>query len=321
MIEPENNKSGKYPIRFFLLRLLALFIIVAILDFCTGVILRYYYFRQESGLQFRSTYAIEKTTADILIFGSSRANHHYHPDVFSRRSGMSYYNAGRDGNFMFYHYAVLQAVLKRYTPKKIFLDFNAREFAVSPDNYDRISSLLPYYSSHPEMRSIIELKSPYEKIKLLSSVYPFNSLALTVAAGNMEFNKIRKADNKGYISLAATWKGNVYIDTGAVKYDIDSTVVGLYELFIKDCKKAGINLYIVSSPYFMKSNHTDYSVIIGKQIAAKYEIPFFDHSLDSAFNSKPELFSDIKHLNDQGARIFSEMLIDEILLSETIKKL
>ena len=105
---------------------------------------------------------------------------------------LSFYNAGRDGNFMFYHLAVLKGVLNRYSPKIVILDFVAEEFAQNQYSYDRLSSLLPYYKSHPEMRSIINLKSKYEKIKLLSQIYPYNSLMLTIAVGNSGVNK-RKA--------------------------------------------------------------------------------------------------------------------------------
>ena len=40
---------------------------------------------------------------------------------------LSFYNAGRDGNFMFYHLAVLKGVLNRYSPKIVILDFVAEE--------------------------------------------------------------------------------------------------------------------------------------------------------------------------------------------------
>jgi lysophospholipase L1-like esterase len=52
---------------------------------------------------------------------------------------------------------------------------------------------------------------------------------------------------------------------------------------------------------------------IGKSIAVKYGVPFFDYSHDETLISRPELFSDFLHLNDKGARIFSEMVIDRIL--------
>ena len=93
-----------------------------ILDFGIGRTLRYFYFKETSGLHFRTTYAMEKTEADILIFGSSRANHHYVPEVFEDSLKMKFYNTGRDANGVFFQSAVLKSVLKRYKPKIIIYD-------------------------------------------------------------------------------------------------------------------------------------------------------------------------------------------------------
>lgn len=41
------------------------------LDFIIGMGLKMMYFNQQSGLLYRTTYSIEKTTSDLVIFGSS----------------------------------------------------------------------------------------------------------------------------------------------------------------------------------------------------------------------------------------------------------
>jgi hypothetical protein len=289
-----------------------LFTIIFIFDFSIGNILSYLYFKQESGLQYRTTYSIEKTKADLLIFGSSRANHHYHPDVFEKKLHLSYYNVGRDGNFIFYHYAVLKGILKRYSPKIVILDIVQGEFQLDPNSYDRLSSLLPYYRTHPEMHSIIELRNKYEKLKLLSSIYPYNSSIFTILAGNAEFNKKRKSDIKGYVPVLKTWHNSIQMDYNPVKYKIDSIKVKAYESFIQNCIHSKVKLYIVCSPYFIKSNHTDYSIILAQGIAKKYNIKFWDFSKDSIFINNPKLFGDITHLNDDGAKIFSTKITDNI---------
>jgi hypothetical protein len=303
---------NKNPVIYFLFKLTVFFVIVFILDYSIGTVLRYFYFKQQSGLQYRTTYSIETTEADLLIFGSSRANHHYNPDVFEKRTNLSYYNVGRDGNFIFYHSAVLKGILKRHSPKIVILDFVNREFEQNQDSYDRLSSLLPYYGHHPEMRSIIALKSELEKLKLLSNIYPYNSSMFTIAVGNLGFNKKRKSDNKGYVPLTRIWNEPIRMDTSSGSYKIDSIKVKAYNTFIQDCIQAKIKLYIVCSPYFIKSNHEDYSVLLGKDIAKKNGIEFFDFSIDSVFANSPKLFSDAIHLNESGAKFFSNMLTDSL---------
>src|ERR1700741_1421898 len=141
MIRNILNKIKKRPLQFFFLKICFLFLVLILIDFSVGSILRYFYFRQQSGELYRITYSLEKTNEDILVFGSSRAIHHYHPEVFEKSMHMSCYNTGRDGEHFFYQYAILKGVLKRYTPKIVIFDFIAAEFIKEHEGYDRLSAL------------------------------------------------------------------------------------------------------------------------------------------------------------------------------------
>lgn len=299
----------------FLVRLFLFLIILFLLDFAIGSILKYLYYKQDSGLLYRTTYAIDSTKADVLIFGSSTANHHYYPVAFEKRLHTSCYNAGRDGNSIFYQYAILQGMLNRYSPKIAILDFDHDEFMRDQESYDRISSLLPYYNEHPEMRSIIQLKSPYEKYKLLSKIYPYNSLIFTIAMGNTRFNKSRRNNNdeNGYVPLTEILKGRIGTVTSFKKHELDSTKIKIFESFIRDCVNSNVKLYIILSPVFTKFTFEDRSVVIAQEIAKKFNIPFYDFSNDTLFLNDAGLFADEGHLNDRGAKIYSNIVIDKII--------
>ncbi len=309
----KNSITDKNNIQKIFRNLFLLCITVFILDFIVGGVLKIFYFKQESGLQYRTTYAMEKTTADVLVFGSSTATHNYYPQLFEHRLGMSYDNAGRDGNSTFYHYAVLEAVLKRYLPKLIIYDFDSHEFSKDKDSYERLSSLLPYYKTHPEIRSVVDLKSPYEKIKLWSKIYPYNSSIFTIAVGNTDFNKKRRRDIDGYLPLSDVWNKPMQDGSSFVNYESDTNKIRYYETFIKACVVAKVKLFIVCSPLFVKPNYTSRSVMLGEQIAAKYNVPFLDYSKDSSMLNNPQLFADIGHLNNDGAKKFSDEVISSII--------
>ncbi len=292
--------------------LLMLVFTVAILDYSLGALLDYYYFKQQSGWLYRTTYALNETNAELIILGSSRANHHYHPDVIGQRLHFTYYNAGRDGSYLFYHYAVLKGILKRYKPKMVILDFGITEFMKNQESYDRISYLLPYYKTHPEIRSIIELKSTAEKLKLISRIYPFNSSLVTIVAGNPVFHMTKDGDKEGYIPLHNKWNEPLITYNSSECYEFDTTEIRIYKMLIQDCINAGVKLYIVASPYFHKLKSTECSILEGRKIAGLYNIPFIDFSGNEYFTARPQLFDDSYHLNDQGARVFSGMLMDTI---------
>jgi len=297
----------------FVARTLFVFMIVMILDFGIGRVLKAFYFRQTSGIDYRTTYSIEKTRADVLIFGSSTAIHDYIPGTIEKRLNLSTYNVGRDGISILYDYAVLTTILKRYTPKIIILDFEKEEFSRSQESYDRLSSLLPYYKTHPEIDNIVDLRGPYEKYKMISNIYPYNSLVFTISAGNSEFNKKRQEDINGFVPLYRTWNDSIKFDDSFLNGEIDSNKVRMYESFIRDCINANVKLYIISSPLFVKPDYVNNSVVLGKAIADKYKVPFFDYSKDADILNSRNLFADIAHLNVSGASVYSNKVIDRIL--------
>jgi hypothetical protein len=306
----------KNPYTYFFFKLLLLAGIVFLFDFSIGNLLRYFYFKQQSGLQYRTTYSFEKTNEDILIFGSSRANHHYVPAIFEKEFGQSAYNVGKDGEVIFYHYSVLQSVLKRYTPKMIVLDFHNSDLQKDERGYDRLSVLLPYYKTHPEVRAIAELKSPYEKWKLCSSIYPFNSTIFTVAVGNTQFNKKRKEDQKGYLPIYKVWDEPMEPDPEEAEKGIDSLKRKLFESFIKDCADRKVKLFVVKSPTYVKQIGTDPYVAEAKKITAQYNVPFWDYSNDPTFTSNNgKYFGDRSHMNNTGAQLFTATLVKRIMSS------
>ena len=227
------NKGKKHP--SFIVKLFSFLIILFVLDLVFGRLIKHFYFKQDSGVLYRTTYAMDSTRADLLIFGSSTANHQYIPEIFNEELHLSCYNTGRDGNSILYSYAILQGILKRYAPKIIILDVYDHEFMKDQDSYDRIASLLPYYEEHPEIRSIVQLKSPFEKYKLLSKIYPYNSLLFTVAVGNADFNRDRAYgdDQSGYVPLTNTWKWALISDTSFSKYELDTTKIEILKSFIE----------------------------------------------------------------------------------------
>lgn len=285
-------------------------IVVFVLDFAIGRTLRYFYFRETSGLHFRTTYAMEKTEADILVFGSSRANHHYVPEVFEGSFKMTFYNTGRDGNGIFFQTAVLKSVLKRYTPKVIILDY-AGGFGKGGDDYDRLSSLLPYYRTHKEIRDIVGLKGPFERLKLISEIYPFNSQIITIAIGNLEINKKRKPDNRGYVALYNEWQAKIdSIDT-LPAYTVDSKKITAFQDFINLAKKSGAKFFVIYSPIYLKFNRSQ-DIDICKDVCSFENVPFWDFSKDKVFFNKNRLFQDVSHLNHYGAMIFSNLIVAKI---------
>lgn len=290
--------------------------VVIILDFAIGRTLRYFYFKETSGVHFCTTYSMETTKEEGLVFGSSRAIHHYVPKVFEDSLNISFYNTGRDGNGIFYQTALLKSVLKRYTPKAIIFDYDG-DLMNEKIAYDRLSSLLPYYRTHEEIRSIVELKSKFERIKLLSEIYPFNSQILTIVMGNLEVNKLRNPDNKGYVALYKEWQTKIDTTRAFLSADVDQNKLSAFRESLNLGKRSGAAFFVVYSPVFHNYKIQEMGII---HDACSYEnIPFWNYTRDTLFLNNNKLFNDVLHLNNNGAEIFSKLVVEKIKREKTIK--
>ena len=309
------NILKKHQISFFFAKLVIFLLLIGLMDFAIGSILKHFYFKQSSGILSRTTYSIESTNEDILIFGTSRANHHYISELIENELNIKTYNVGSDGKPIFYHYAVLNCIIKRYTPKIIIFDFYPFEFENYNDSWEKISSLLPYYDSHPEIREIIDNRSFFEKYKLkISKIYPYNSLLLKIAISNFELNNKRnnqESDIKGYIPL------NGFLKDSLDKFPIHSEELDLqkieyFENFIKVCNENKIKLYIFVSPYYAISSQEIPSINECSKIAKKYNIFFKSYINDSLFLNNNKFFISEDHLNEDGAKVYTKLIIEDI---------
>ena len=80
------DKIKEKEIPIFLIKTFIFLTILIMLDFSIGSILQYFYFKQKSGLLYRTTYSLDSTRADLLVLGSSTATHHYNSEIFEKRT-------------------------------------------------------------------------------------------------------------------------------------------------------------------------------------------------------------------------------------------
>lgn len=311
MTEQHTKSTGTRRLyRFFIF-----IVLVVVLDFACGKLLQLLYFKQKSGYQFRTSYAIDSTNQPGLVFGSSRANHHYVTDLLRDSLHMAFYNVGRDGQSILYDYAILQATLKRYTPKMIILDYQDEEFLYFPHSYERLSNLLPYARQHPEIGETVQLRSGYEKTKLLSQVYPFNSLLFNIIGGIFSGDQGRVAEKDGFLPLDQPFRAhnvdrNKFLDIRSV----DTNKVKTFDAFIRLCKAKNIEIYVVMSPYF-EPVHNKYTQPIEDRLE-QLQAPHFNYAHFPAVVGNKIFFSDEAHLNRKGAEIFTLDLISKIRAAE-----
>jgi hypothetical protein len=289
----------------YLIKFLCLLGILIVLDYVIGFGLKSFYFKQSQGKSYNLTYTIEQQTADVLIMGSSRAMHHYNPDIISDSLRLSCFNAGYDGQSILYHKALVDVMIERYRPQIIILDINSSELEAKESSYDLLAVLNPYIKKHPILWETIMLRSPFERIKHFSKTYPYNSLFARIMMGNMNF-KTKDVSANGFTAWPGIWNDSL-IETTYKEAILDENKINAFDQFTVDCKNKGITVYVVLSPMFYKcmNNSTSISYIMTKCEEQSVSFISYQNNLDFEDNN---LFHDPGHLNDIGADKFSSNL-------------
>jgi len=280
-----------------LLKIFLLAGILAISDFICGFALKYFYFNAP----YKVTYSLNETNEDILIFGSSRANHHYDPNVFTEVLNQTCFNNGYDGQSIYYHTAILESTLTRYKPQTIILDITGWDYGISANNSatDALNVFLPYYASaKEEIREIINLRGKYEKVKLLSKCYPYNSRILSIIDCYTN-QRNRSFGDKGYLPLQGVIKGEITVRNHEGEQEYDQQKVSYLEQFIAKARAADVNMIITFSPTLNAPNTQLIS-----SLANKHNVEFWDYSNNPSF-LKPEYLKDRTHMNSNGAEKYS----------------
>ena len=299
-------------------KILIYILLFIIMDQTLGYFLHKSYFTQKTGQNSSLNYIFNECNESVLIFGSSRAQHHYNPGIISKSLNMSCFNGGVDGGqSVLLAYAQIKISLMRYSPKLVILELNPTSMIFDRDDYDKLSTLLPYYSDYPDLRPLILLRGPFERIKLLSAIYPYNSNVINIIRYNTNSHAARKLDIQGFVPIENRLltklpeinnPGEAYYKT-----PIDTNKVNALKSIINICQQKNVRLVIVNSPiYHQDAEFIKNTLPVTSQIQDIFKsekITYFDFSNDSLFNQNMSWFGDQQHLNGIGANIFSQKIV------------
>lgn len=284
--------------------------ILWITNFMLGNVVEMLYFSRPN----RLVNSIENAEGDIIILGSSRAYHHYIPSVIEDSLGISCYNLGFDGQNIYFHYALFNSLLTRYTPKLVILDLISADFISAPGlNMETIADLYPYYERNEGVNEVVRLPD-FNRLKLQLSLLKYNSKMVGIAERWLLTGSQNQSDLKGYSPL----KGEMPLEIlrskerstqakGTVP-EYDKIKIEYLSKLISLCKSRGIVLLAFVSPYCYYDNY-DFAV---DSLLADFSVPLFDYSKDERFLLNNSLFKDNTHLNEDGAKLYTDLIVGDI---------
>ena len=254
----------------------------------------------------KDNYRLHHLDAEVVVLGSSRANHHYVSrqlnDSLDRCFGrsVSLYNAAIDGMLSNSNSCAAECLVARYRPQLVIYDVTEEQLRMGKVSDLEFSA--PYYWRDSVVHRYLDDLGVKERVLMKSSLYRYNGKTYRLASSLL---RSTSADD-GYEPLSGVMtdvarKAPV---TGGMDAYAMSHFVGMLERY----RSAGVPLVVVSSPRFRP---TDNNRML-RQLCEEHHTLYIDMYDDTVFNGHPEWFQDEGHLNDSGARVFTARLFVQL---------
>ncbi len=294
----------------FIIRLLVFLSLMFILDRGFGVAMKYLQDHAKGGYVGHHNYILNQSNEDILIFGSSRAIHHYNPQIIEDSLGMSCYNCGQDGNGIVLFYGWWQIMKNRHLPKMIIYDVNPNFDLLVGENNSKYLGWLRSEYENDDVKQIFEDIDPTERYKMQSMMYRYNSKFLQ---NMIDFvHPIFQISPNGFLPL----KGKMDVmkikeQNEKEEYIYDVQKISYLESLINETKDHKIKLVFVASPVWYGKSDKQFEPLI--KLCHKHSVPFYNYSNAPSWVNHNEMFKDGTHLNADGADRFSKQLLRDYI--------
>lgn len=294
-----------------LIGLISIIVLLVVADRTVGTWSEKMYYNSKYGIFRRQIYCMQESHDELLIMGSSRANHQYVTSIFEDSLGMKAYNAGSEGMCIYYQYAILSAYVQRKSfPKLVVLDVQDLDIIPSSGATFTLDAALdrlaPHYGQFDGVDSLFVLQNWKERVKQMSKTYRYNSKLVQT----IKCNYLAEPEDKGYEVVKGKLPDDVVFENEAsTETDFEPMKVEYMQKFIDLCKNNNIPLLLVYSPIFRNGESPAMRKIA--EMAKASGVPFWDYSNEPTI-IKRENFRDKMHLHDEGAHLWSEFLANMI---------
>lgn len=284
---------------------------VVVLDFLSGWGMNKYL--ESHGLpgDYRmSDHSLLHSDEDIIVLGSSVGLNSINTGTIADSLGTTAYNSGANGQNFQYYLTMLKAITSRYSPKKIILTLTP-ENLTTPGKGTRYNFLAPYYGRGiADIDSVMKSGEPMDGLFLTSNFYRLNRIWFRILLYHFTTPGIDGAN--GFVAKPVPQIFPTHVHEERTDTMIPSCEELLRE-FIGICKDKDIDLTVIFTPIMYTSDRTDSDAIsLTATICREYGVEFFDDTHLAPFDRDSTLFYDIKHINIEGSKIYTDTIIKRL---------
>ena len=238
---------------------------------------------------------------DVIIMGTSRANNHFVTELFEKE-GLKAFNYGISGAHLFETSLLLKLmVANKYEIKNLVLE---ADLSICNEKRDEgtTARFMPYIHCNEIIKKHYENEADFYQIYYL----PFyryikfdNKIGFREVYDVTAKKTTNTLHNKGYYPLISHKKGNMKNNISSLQPIRNK----YYEEIKQICKQNNIKLTVVMTPMCENTKGLEY---FNKVQQLYPEIHNFENVV-----TDDKYFASCGHLNDEGARIYTNRIIKE----------
>lgn len=267
----------------------------------------------------------EDRSLDLLVLGSSRAEHTFNPKVYA--GSLDLFNIGEDGHGLPSNYLMLKTLVEKYglKPERVLLQADEYTFN-GTKNFSR-KFRDDFFVTNIEDPEVYEAFKKYRGTAMANSIRWMPGTANLIYNDFGKFLKYHILSYKSIIpSLQKKHKSNVesfgkekgYKPTSPPRpvkrtkntFLLEPDDVAYFNKIIDLCKRHNIKLYLYRSPvlYCEDTDGREFEAYIRK-VTEENKIPFFDYKCDYQL---PDHYFDQTHSDDSISTLLTKDLLLKI---------
>jgi len=292
----------------FIIRIGLFFVLLLAFDRVIGYALQYMSDNARGGYLGHQNYILKECKDDILIFGSSRAIHHYNAPMIQDSLKVSCYNCGQDGEGIIMYYGWWQLIKQNYSPKVIIYEVFPPYDVEKGDNAKHLGWLKLIYDNKGIQQEFEDI-DPKEKYKMLSLMYRYNSRFHQIL---LDYIHPVHSINRGYLPVykeldTLQIRRDGAEETGDYKeIEMDTLKFKYLERILTELDDT--KMVFILSPTWYGKNEQDLTSL--RNLAMHNNCDFYDFTTDSSFVHHSDFFYDGYHLNSKGADKYTQKVVE-----------
>lgn len=237
---------------------------------------------------------------NVAFFGSSRVANHIDTEFFQTLSKKRAINLGVEGAGLNDNLLLLKLFIEENTVDEIYLQIDSNFENISPSNIS-ISEAMPFIDNPIVAEHCKRYLDNYNRLKYI----PFYRYAVNdpkIGFREVFMTSIHKKPKTDPSIGFTPRKGTGVMHVFNLPKTISNQNCILNEI-VTICKQNNIALYLYTAPFCNKLKSNGYLKKMKIKIPELIVIPY---------NFKDEYFVNCSHLNEKGAKLFTELLFKEM---------